>query len=214
MSGAYLGLGKFDEALSLINKIINQVRNSRVTDYYLETLYVKCKALYLTGDIQEALNFISLKRQIIQTLDLLNITDNQKKLHLEFLLLEGEIYLSKNNYEQVFSLCKECLSLSSQIDCQSSIGTVYSILGISYLRLGDLDKALDYFEETKSLFQQLKNGYRLAIAEHHIGFIYANKGQYHLALKQYEKTLHQVEKSNNKFKKQYNIYIWQLLIMR
>ncbi|NHK29708.1 MAG: tetratricopeptide repeat protein [Asgard group archaeon] len=201
MGKVYLYQGKFHETISLIDDIISQVKNFSEIDYYLEALNAKSRALYCIGELNKALNCISLKNQIKQSLVPSNMTDYHKKLLINLRVLEGEIYLAKNDHKKTHSICKECLSQSSQIDYKMGMVTIYNILGISYLRLGDFDKSLDYFQEAKSLCQQMNDEGRLAIVEHHIGFIYANKGQYHIALKQYEKTLDQVERLGNDFKK-------------
>jgi tetratricopeptide (TPR) repeat protein len=201
MGQVFLESGKFHETLAQLNEIIDRVKNFSEIDYYLEALNAKSRALYCTGELNKALKCISQKSQIKQSIDSSNVTDYQKQLLINLRILEGEIYLAKNNHKKTHSICKECLSQSNQIDYKIGIATIYNILGISYLRIGDFDKSLDYFLEAKSLCQQMNDEGRIAIVEHHIGFIYANKGQYHLALKQYEKTLDQVEKSGNDFKK-------------
>lgn len=201
MTYVYLELGKFDKTIALINKVIDQTRNSNDIENYLDALHVKSRALFNLGEIQDAMNCISLGKEIFQSLNPLDNPTQHKKLLIKLLLIEGEIYLYKNDHKKLYSLCKECLSLTNEIDDKINMATTFNILGISYLRLGDFDQALDYFEEAKSIYKQLNDKGRLAIAEHHIGFIFANKGQYHIALKQYEKTLDYVEKSNNKFRK-------------
>jgi tetratricopeptide (TPR) repeat protein len=86
----------------------------------------------------------------------------------------------------------EKLTKAPQIEREYLIymeGYFFAGKGVNYLYKGDLDRALDFTQQSKKKFSQIGCKFRLAAMDNVLGIIYDNKGELSQAMKYYQQSL-------------------------
>ena len=98
--------------------------------------------------------------------------------------------------DSAFNCAEKLIEYSEEKTYPKARALGYNIQGASYILRGDRVKALDYFERSLLIFDDLEDDRGSAAALNNIGLIYEEQGEYEKALAQFERSL-AIEKSLN-----------------
>ena len=96
---------------------------------------------------------------------------------------------SQNNYEDTRKYALEAIRLGKEINKSESIVSKYQIIGITYAMQDDQQKAIENFETSLQLANEIKDDYGIAQAHLNIGSNWFNINNYYNALENYIKAL-------------------------
>ena len=105
--------------------------------------------------------------------------------------------LRYNQLEEGLIFAKKALAISQDISYpKGSAKSLYNI-GVLYYYKGDYKASLDYYLQSKKIFDQIKDKESSANAESAIGSIFFSLGQYGKSLEMYNSALKQYEATQN-----------------
>ncbi|MEA2104954.1 MAG: tetratricopeptide repeat-containing sensor histidine kinase [Candidatus Cloacimonadota bacterium] len=96
---------------------------------------------------------------------------------------------NKTDPEKCEQLALEALAFAIKIDLKEEIGRSNHIIGMSFHRRGEYDKALTAYNKALKIFEDLENKLRIAGSQNNIGAIYELRADFSLALKYYFEAL-------------------------
>ncbi len=132
----------------------------------------------------------------------------------------GTVYNGKDDYEKALENLLMSYKIVQDIYKNDTVANTQRLafiannVGIVYNRLGNADKALEYYNKSLNLKSRLNDSLAVANALNNIGLIYSNKREFEKARKYYEKSLEIKKKFKDKFviaETEYNIF--ELLIL-
>lgn len=147
-------------------------------------LYSDCCLRYLSSLIIFRRKSFSLAKKMLT--DLLSIIPPQDPLFLNF-RSTFSLALVLRELQDLDSSLSLFQALSNNIQNTQSAPQVFLAMsfqqiGNTYFKLGNLEKAIDFFHKSLSLFQQLDNTLSIAGLHNNIGIIYHYKGFIHTAI--------------------------------
>ena len=83
----------------------------------------------------------------------------------------------------------EELKLAKKNEFRKAAALAYRNLGLNYSSKADLAKALDYFNQSINIFEELKDTYFIGVITSNIGIIYQTQGNFSKSLEYYFKSL-------------------------
>jgi tetratricopeptide (TPR) repeat protein len=138
-----------------------------------------------------------LSRQCIENLTLHN--DNIQSLVMAYRIL-CESYIKRGIYQQAYLIAKQVLDLYEQYLSHENQAHILRLIGIIKLENSEFEIALQYLEESLSIFKSLDQDYNGALCLHDMARIYYNYSNYSVALEYFEKVLLEFEKNNDKIR--------------
>lgn len=138
-----------------------------------------------------------LSRQCIENLTLHN--DNIQSLVMAYRIL-CESYIKRGIYQQAYLIAKQVLDLYEQYLSHEDQAHILRLIGIIKLENSEFEIALQYLEESLSIFKSLDQDYNGALCLHDMARIYYNYSNYSVALEYFEKVLLEFEKNNDKIR--------------
>lgn len=93
---------------------------------------------------------------------------------------------------------KQALDLAEEINSQKGIARSHNIIGISFHRRCDFDKALKNYTKALDIYNKIGDQHKIAASKNNIGAVYEKRGQFNIALKFYLKALRIWEEMDNK----------------
>ncbi|MHA2251463.1 MAG: tetratricopeptide repeat protein [Candidatus Kariarchaeaceae archaeon] len=175
---------KYNEAEQELNKL-EKTKLSKMNTNYL--LFLKSQIYKKTSRFDEG---VELSQLLVPQLE-----EGDDNLMLEILISNSEVYYRTGKLDNCFEeisaagkLLARIQSLSSDEQIEKKM-TISNIKGAIYSNRGELDLAINAYDQTLKIAQQLKNSRGIAISLNNIGTIYQNKGKLDLALEYYEKSL-------------------------
>jgi CHAT domain-containing protein len=155
LAQAYSILGENQKALSLYEAVLENVKKFRqisgIDWYIVPALLGKGERLLDLGDFDEAL----LTSEKVKKLALEPIN----KIRLQ--ILRWYIHLNWGNYESAENELKTAMQFSVAAKDTSYIIRCLNNFGFMFIRMGEYDLALDYYNQARSLFRPLIPGLNL-----------------------------------------------------
>jgi tetratricopeptide (TPR) repeat protein len=99
-------------------------------------------------------------------------------------ILRGGIHYRQGNFEEAIDWCQKSLAMASEIGTREgdqSVAHTYYLLGIIYVRLGDLENSVKYSRRSLEAYQQINHIVGQAKAYNNLGSAYVAKGDWKLA---------------------------------
>ncbi|EOD00798.1 helix-turn-helix transcriptional regulator [Caldisalinibacter kiritimatiensis] len=166
---------RFEESINYNNYALALLKANSIKDLSIETrvLFNNSLANYKIGNYDEALRLINLLSN--------NYTKISMEKYLDILLLKGNIFTSKKNFEEAIDVFKEILRISNQKSNKKMKAIAYKNIGETYIKTGETKKALDYLEKSLQVGKCLKDSCFIVLVTTCIIDIYINLGDYRKA---------------------------------
>lgn len=119
-----------------------------------------------------------------------------KRQHIETLLMASKISRISGDYENSISFGFLALNISDSLDFKNKIAKSSKYLGISYYRIKNFEKALQFHKKALELYIILENTLYQADCYTNIGVVYDERGEFDTAIEYYNKALIIYEKEN------------------
>lgn len=105
------------------------------------------------------------------------------------LLSKIAIAYSDSNYTKSLVYWKKALNLSLNQRNRDYAGDAYHQIGYTYMKMGEMGKALKNYQNAADVYRYTRNKKSLAGVYNDIGLIYRNQGKFDIALKNYLESL-------------------------
>ncbi|MFX0124081.1 MAG: tetratricopeptide repeat protein [Candidatus Hodarchaeota archaeon] len=184
-------LGSIEEALELVDQVLKATKTSKNKLHKIDGIISKTEALWRLGNYQESYKVVEKGEQLLNT-----ITQPQEKLVREVSLIynKANILFLKGDVEEALKFGLKGLDLQqNQIGDEYSIAEFFTFLGVIYWNQGQLDRALDQYRQSFTIFGKLKNQRGIGINLSYIGSIYQERGNLDLALEYKQNAIHILE---------------------
>ncbi|NHJ49938.1 MAG: hypothetical protein FK733_19255 [Asgard group archaeon] len=192
----YCRLKQGEKALAHVEKLIEEINDEKYYEEFILALIAKSNALYSLSHYIETQEIIE---EALIYFD--NLTD-EKKENLQ--IIKGELLLRKSycfyqvgNFSETESLTKEALNIFDKIDYSIGIADAFCNLGLVER---NVDKAIEYLEESLAIYKDLKNDFQCAIIYHYLGRKYNSKGEPYRALEYMNKSLPMIYDINDDYR--------------
>lgn len=114
--------------------------------------------------------------------------------------VDSLIEVAKNDstsFAQMIRIAKEALSLAEIVDYKKGLHDAYSTIGIGHLNLAQYKEALEYFQRSYRIAQQMEDKECLAFSQFFIGNVHNYLGDLQKATQAYEASLALYKEINN-----------------
>jgi tetratricopeptide (TPR) repeat protein len=178
--------GSLKEALNRVSELEKQPNLSE--EDRLECQFVTINALIQLGDVNDAL----------RQLERISKLDTSIRFSFHTLALKCEAFFRLGNYDDSLIVISQLeaemkkLTKATQIEREYLIyikGIILLGKGVNYLYKGNMDRALDFTQQSKEIFSQIGIKFRLAAIENVLGIIYETKGDWSQAMKYFQQCL-------------------------
>ena len=120
------------------------------------------------------------------------------KGQLKAISVKGHLYWVQGEYQKTVDLCQKALEDTSVFNYPVLAFNVTNLITIAYARLGDLTRALEYYERELVIAQQQDDPKLLSIAYSNVGGIYSMQGDHPKALENFTRSAKMSEQANDK----------------
>ena len=169
-------LGDADEAARLLTGLLARINTDEEWLHSAKALSWRSAAFRITGHFGEARNDIEESIRLAEEhhgpADILG--DAYRRL--------GIIHVQQSQLSSALEYFKRGLKCFSSIFDVAQMSDMHNSIGITYKRLGDLDRASAHFEYAREGWIKLGNDGALAMTLNNISYIYQRRGQHGLAL--------------------------------
>ena len=179
-------LGSLKKAINRVKELEKQPNLSEVDQ--IECQLLKIDALIQLGDVNEALRQINL---LLNTDISLRFTSHALILKCEALFRIGKHEDSLTTASQLEDVIEK-LTKTAQIEREYLIyikGGYFLAKSANYLYKGKLDRALDFAQQSKKLFEKIGINFRIVQLDNIIGIVHQTKGDLSQAMKYYKQCL-------------------------
>ncbi len=145
--------------------------------------------LILSSDTDSSV--FSYSRQAIIT------AQNNDTLLVSTGLTLGNYFYKHNNPDSAIAYLKKCTQIASTNNYKS-IAALYNLLGKFYMRSGDFQEGIMFFDSAVTFAQQYNDSTNLAKAYNGLGTLYTKIGNFDKALQNYQQSLVILEKLGDK----------------
>ncbi len=162
-------------------------------------LQLKAHALFELADLEMDLgNYNDAETYLLNSLEIArNIEDRQIELHLLNGL--GILHSLKRNFEEAIKYYSEALKLAKELGNLRLIAVINFNIGTCYfLNLGELSKAISYFEESSGVFRLIDEYIGECSSLNFLGIINKYQGNFNRAREYFESSLKLSKKIKNK----------------
>ena len=178
LSYSYRGIGDYENALLVINKAENLIKND---NYILsEVLISKGSLFLLSGKYAEA------EKMYKSGLESAKKSGNKKeeaKSLINLAILDDQ----NGNVEEAKNKLETSILISEAIEDKELEATALSELAVSYTYSGNVVEAKNNYEKSYEIFKVLNHKERLSNLSANIAALYSQTGNYSLALDNYNK---------------------------
>ncbi len=95
----------------------------------------------------------------------------------------GQLYQEKGDYEKGFGCLEKSYALFREVGDFSGMADLFNIMGLTYnISKNNLEKALEYYEKAKDIYQQLGQLRGIASVKSNCASVYYDKGEFEKAL--------------------------------
>ena len=149
---------------------------------------------------------LTLKHSFKETEKALNYAEEGLKLVYDkdsenaafFYFIMGRLHNSQSKHEMALFYYTKTLGIAEKLEYQLGIGNSYQNLGLTYVKTGDYEHALDYFLKALNIFKAEKKENNIVAVMCNIGSLYSSRLNDHVnGLLYYNKALELSEKQGN-----------------
>ena len=120
------------------------------------------------------------------------------KGRLKAISIQGHLHWVQGEYQKTIDLCQSVLDEASVLEYPELAFNITNLMTIAYARLGDLTRALEYYERELTIAQQQDDPKLLSIAYSNVGGIYSMQGDHPQALENFTRSAKMAEQANDK----------------
>ncbi len=168
--------------------------------YLLEHTSDKARKIDLLYELCQMLPRKSLDEAVFYFQDLIelskDIEDTDKKINI--LLLGGNIYRQKGDYEKAYQYDLQCIEIKDQIEDINQKSNIFNSIGTDLFRLKKFKAALSYFNKVKDIYVELKDTLKLADSYNNIALIHDEAKEYEEALEYYMRAVKIFQQTKNR----------------
>jgi predicted ATPase len=168
--------GDYDNALSYLKKAMDMLKKHSTSPIFTRVLIDYTFLLLVGRDnrnvdkiVERTLAKIDKKREMVLYAHCLNSLAN--------------IYRINDCYEKALTCHRKALAIYKEMNDLKNIALVSNHIGIVYQKMGDLNKALEYFITYYELSKKIGNINNIFGATNNISLVYCQKGDYTTALR-------------------------------
>ncbi len=181
---------EYDSSLCYFEIAANQFKDLKLTHRYLHALIYTANTYRAKGSFTETLNILE-KVGNYKGVDI----KNYPLLEAEFLYVKGTTLGDMGRNQQGIYLLNKSVELRLAINGSedSLLAYPYNNMGNNYYYLGNLDKALEYYEKALDVATNSKKSIidpDIALYYQNIGIIYAMRGDFDKALQYFTENLY------------------------
>ncbi|MGJ8685498.1 MAG: tetratricopeptide repeat protein [Nonlabens sp.] len=118
-------------------------------------------------------------------IDSLNFEDGKAELYY----FKGHIALKKSDFQNVIETNQKAYDIYKKLNNKKGISYSLNSIGIAHYSQGNLDKAIEYFENSAVIDRERNDLKGVAAVLNNVGNIYADRGDYDQAVVNYTKSL-------------------------
>ncbi|MFH0930311.1 MAG: sigma 54-interacting transcriptional regulator [Candidatus Zixiibacteriota bacterium] len=183
----YVISGNFDKALGLYFEAIKYVKQEEQIPDRIAKLYQELGVLYLRkGDYEKAIKILKEGLSICSEVQF-------PKVSAELNTTLGWVYQRKSDYPEAVSCFQRSIELLGK-ENSKELGLALNGLGVVYWTLGEFNKALNCYNKSLIIFEELKEENSLATVYTNLGLLSRSKDKAREALKYFEKALYVKQK--------------------
>lgn len=138
--------------------------------YQIKALNKIAKVYFNKNDIEKTLFYITKAEKLLYKADLL---EKYTEGYLECKEIQARIFYLKQKYEKVKELCERGIYLCGE-EYDKIKGHFYKNLGNAYLQTGDIEKALECYEQSKVCFENIDYPEGIVIALNNIAVVWGD----------------------------------------
>ncbi len=173
------------ECKKYLAKAYKEAQKYNCHENMVATLLAKATILY-----EKKSNYLETLNTRLQAIHLLDSFEREKKTNMDYLYKidiyekTANLHYKVGNYELARNKWAECLDLLAQNNAKKGRIHVFitNNIGLCYLKMNDLEKALTSFETTITLSKITKDTLWIGIASGNIGDLFVLKKEYQKAL--------------------------------
>ncbi|MFX1255358.1 MAG: tetratricopeptide repeat protein [Promethearchaeota archaeon] len=180
--------GKYQEVLKLVQKEEEEQFASCTGEEKIEYRYYQSRSLERMGKSEEALRVATMARSTLVSL-------NDKSLSLVLVVAQLYALYRLGRLDEAFDVIMEGNTIVEPLTAKerqiraSWIALFENIKGNIYWAKGELNKALDFYHQSLTLYEKVGEQYYIATSLNNIGAIYHSKGELDTALDYYHRSL-------------------------
>lgn len=168
--------GDYDAAIKSLSKYQNYVEEVKDTANWIYAFYEKGVIYSQKGDLQTSLE------QFYKANELSEATGNTGMTNTSLNSI-GLVYNDLEKYHEAKAAFEKVLIGYEELEVKSEfLGDVYNGLAWSYKGLNKYDKAIDNFDEAKSIYEKNNSEYGIAVASFNKARIYIEQKRFNEAL--------------------------------
>ena len=190
---------KLSEIDSLKTAAINSIQLYEEIGDFKNVIFVKFYLsinLYYAGSEKEGL-------ELLEEAYKLSFRTGNIKFQIKTLVQKGYFDYTKGNYDDALENSLAALNIMDQSDCcPDQKIVILNNLGLIYTESDDLDKAIEYFSQGKSLVEETGIDAQESNLYYNTGVIYMERGDYEKAEIQYKKA-HEISLTKNGFRPEF-----------
>ncbi len=172
--------------------------NENATTVMVEAVLAACEALERLGNLNELMTMLGHARESINHV----MSSRRPLLKSRLHYLQGIAAYRCGNFDEALDILTAGINIIHEIPDEQSKKTSKAdflrIIGSAYHAKGELDKALECFQQSLELKKQVGNKQDIAIALNNIGLIYHEKGNQDRALEYLQQSLELKKQVGNK----------------
>lgn len=176
------------ELQKFAKSVIADFKDISVTRLYLNLLGEKAYLEFLLGKYATSLETLAISIKQFQKLS----EDTQSQLNHELIFFEftkGNVLLYKGDVEAAMTILKDLRNRLDPTKEKRLLGFVLNDIGDIYHRRGDLSKAIEYFNQSLLVKEDVGNPIDIAFSFNNLGSIYYEKGDLEEAKSLLERSL-------------------------
>jgi adenylate cyclase len=196
--------GKYDEALSLIDRSWKELKKAKKVDAVVRAdimgrnSALECWIYRVQGKITDAeqrgKDAIATIRQVKGWLE----NNHLKKTLVTAVNHLAIVHVFKGEYDQALALCEQNLAVIKDLGDQQTLGNIYNTMGSIYRQQGKFDQAIDALSKKLQISKQLGDTRGVGLAYCNLGNTYQNKGEFEKAIDLFNQFLRNVEQGEDK----------------
>jgi len=164
----YEELGNWTNSIEYYNEAENLAREIKDNIYEIQAINKIANIFLYKNDTLKALNYIEKAEKIIYSSDFLNKYTEE---YLEYKEIQVRLYYITQKYKEIEEICKNCIELCGE-KYNKLKGLFYKNLGNYYLHKGNIEQALNYYNESKICFEKSQYNEGIATILNNIAVVY------------------------------------------
>ena len=191
-------LGKFEEALLMIERVENIARNEIIGE---ETTVMKeinaqfqfhKSCIYCFTDLSRSVEFVDNSIKLSKEIE-------NDVLYARSLFRKGKILTYQGILDESLEIINESLEIGRKLNDHSIMANSLVAIGEIHRLKGDFDQALQFFDTALVLYQEIGNNYGMAITYNNLGIVYYSQGDFDNSFEFFTKSLERALEINFNF---------------